>query len=1202
MGVYKLQTGSFSNPHLGVVHQALVTLARGGSPVAEARGAIEQLSFLPRTTRDQLHLLLDGTSNASDLVRAARRLVALDKSNSRFDPLPMLDQPKHKAHASVINVDLVNSGIRTLGVEACFADTQVEGLLKKLGRIVKRHGGEVVRSTGDGFVARITGRNSARRAVLVAVEIQSQLESLNNRLYRSAVKAVMQKYGLTSKEQWKEFVRQEAARAQISRQEAIQRLIAPIDPIISKGPWEMRVGVATGSISEARIGKRISIAGDTTSAAERMQSAARDDEETGKKPSRICIDEATMNELGGQFETVLDLVSTKESQHTQGRVRVYFVTGRTVSHDMGLLGRSSSAQMMGRDAEKQQLIDLIMREGVSAKIVSLEGVSGSGKSALVASVLEEVKESCDFIVGQAEAFSLRPLGALVDALKVRAGIRAGDKSKTIAEKISRLASHADTQRDQDGQSREQQRTFYAHLLGILFDEPRKDMPDEIRSLQKNPAAFNAKMRDMLASLLGGLSRTKNLVLVFDDLQKIDPSSLSLVENLLAHELKDRPITVVKMVRSEEADLQRDTLGSTLIRLGALADRHVMEIAQGILGADSSGDTAFKITKKANGNPGFAIEIATAVRNGSSLDDIPGTIQGIFESQFERLAQESPRAMQILNRAAIVGREFSLQDLTGIGLPLALVEEAISRLMEKQLIEATGNGDYVFVQDIIREAVLKTIDPAQKRDLHGRYADYLQGPRNADPRKDFLKIAAHYVQADKNELAGMYYYREASRVIDFRPDEAERCAEEAFNLLQDNLKKIEALFVWDEALFKQGMCLKQVALLKKYASLINDSNKNLIAQYNFRLGRSTFYSRKSDEDVTQAEKLYHEARKLIEGNPSALRAKCLIELGTIFTDHKRDYYKAKYWYGLAVQSLRELEGNDVEAARLKVIALSNLVNVELNVGVYPQAVVGAREALSLLEAGSRPRLQIHLLNNLASALFYLGRYSEAKFEISVALELSRANQNYYLSLLLINQARVASLTDKQEAANLLNSAVAYAEERLVHGSSSEFATGCLYRALDHLKNGDLVKSEQDAFKVLSIARAQGSADEKLEAMAHMVLAQVNFGRENFSQALKHSEHCMKALRRFGMKLEEFDVEMLLVHAQILRVMNNESWREVVGQSLQILGARLGSDVPNSEAGQVVVYQKVLDLASLVADEQPKITESGPIAYEAMANAV
>jgi DNA-binding SARP family transcriptional activator len=214
-------------------------------------------------------------------------------------------------------------------------------------------------------------------------------------------------------------------------------------------------------------------------------------------------------------------------------------------------------------------------------------------------------------------------------------------------------------------------------------------------------------------LLEALARQRSVLLVLDDVHWAEPALVDLVDYLA--DRADGPLLVLCLARPE---LERP-LGERL-ELGPLDEEEARAVVAGT--ADLAEQTRERIVELAEGNALYAEQLASfAAEEGEGL---PPTLEAVLAGRLGRL-DTSER--MVLQRAAVIGREFSL------GAVAALMDGEIARdllaLSRAGFVHPAPSADpgddgYTFHHVLLRDAAYASLTKADRADLHERVAAWI----------------------------------------------------------------------------------------------------------------------------------------------------------------------------------------------------------------------------------------------------------------------------------------------------------------------------------------------------------------------------------------------------------------------------------------------------------------------------------------------
>jgi DNA-binding SARP family transcriptional activator/tetratricopeptide (TPR) repeat protein len=237
-------------------------------------------------------------------------------------------------------------------------------------------------------------------------------------------------------------------------------------------------------------------------------------------------------------------------------------------------------------------------------------------------------------------------------------------------------------------------------------------------------------------LLETLARSQPLLVVFEDLHWAEPTFLDLVESLAVQPGRS-PLILVCVARPElleQRPLWAGGAGTAVsIELTPLAEGPAAELLDALAEDQHiSSSIRARILETAAGNPLYLEQLAVSVSEqaGSEIrPTLPPTIQALLAARLQRLG---PGASSALARAAIVGKDFGLQEVREL-LPLEArgpLSRNLHTLVAKGLVQRGPPGrspaeEYSFRHILIQEAAYRAIPKSLRAELHNRFADWLE---------------------------------------------------------------------------------------------------------------------------------------------------------------------------------------------------------------------------------------------------------------------------------------------------------------------------------------------------------------------------------------------------------------------------------------------------------------------------------------------
>ena len=237
-------------------------------------------------------------------------------------------------------------------------------------------------------------------------------------------------------------------------------------------------------------------------------------------------------------------------------------------------------------------------------------------------------------------------------------------------------------------------------------------------------------------LLETLARSRPLLVVFEDLQWAESTFLDLVESLAVQPGRS-PVVLVCVARPELLE-QRPAWaagieGALSIELAPLAGSSAAALLNSLTGDQGMpSSTRAHLLETAAGNPLYLEQLAVSLSEqaGSEVWPVlPPTIQALLEARLQRLG---PGASSVLARAAIVGKDFGIQEIRELLPPEARgpLDRNLQTLVAKRLVHHNPSDRrprqaYSFRHILIQEAAYRAIPKSLRADLHHRFADWLE---------------------------------------------------------------------------------------------------------------------------------------------------------------------------------------------------------------------------------------------------------------------------------------------------------------------------------------------------------------------------------------------------------------------------------------------------------------------------------------------
>jgi class 3 adenylate cyclase/type II secretory pathway predicted ATPase ExeA len=516
-----------------------------------------------------------------------------------------------------------------------------------------------------------------------------------------------------------------------------------------------RIGIATGpvvvgSASGPALDSEQLVVGHTLNLAARLQAAAR--------PDSILIADTTRRLVGHLFD--LERTRPLRLKGLSGPTTAWRVRGESTARSRFAGRRGAPVGLIDREAERALLLEA-WRSAVRGRgrAVVLVGEAGIGKSRVAHALLDRLAAEPHW----RELLQCSPLHAntafhpAIRHLEQAAGLTLRDSPERRLAKLSARLRQLGLD------------PAATRLLADLLALPGAAEPP------LDPRQRKARMLGALADHLLAPARQGPGIVLVEDAHWIDPSTLELLELLLAR-IERLPVLIVATARPD------------LVPFAGAGDRCMVHRLQRLEAADAGDllhqlagnkglppELAGQLLARADGVPLFIEELTQSLLESGQLVEhadewkaggraprvaIPATLQDSLMSRLDRLGSSK----EIAQLGAAVGTELSLPLLARIsGRDPQTLSAHLDRLVEAGHLFRDGDGDdapYVFRHALIQDAAYESMLLGRRRQLHARIAGVLEQASNAQPEL----VARHYTEAGLFEDAVAWWQSAAEHSL------------------------------------------------------------------------------------------------------------------------------------------------------------------------------------------------------------------------------------------------------------------------------------------------------------------------------------------------------------------------------------------------------------------------------------------------------
>jgi predicted ATPase/class 3 adenylate cyclase len=546
---------------------------------------------------------------------------------------------------------------------------------------------------------------------------------------------------------------EQGVRAGLALVDAVANLRTDFDAAL-----KVRIGIATGTVVVGDLigegaAQEQAVVGETPNLAARLQAAA--------EPGTVVISASTRRVTGGLFE-YCDLGPVALKGWTEPTPAWQVVGASGAASRFEAQHTTKLTPLLGRDDEIEVLSrrwrDATQGEG---RVVVLTGEPGIGKSHIALAFQERLQAEPHIRLRYycSAHHTNSALFPFIGQLERAARFERGDAP---AEKLAKLEALL----MQSGINAVHSVPILANLLSLPPSE-RYPLP-ELSPQKRKEATLAALMVQ-----LEGLSARQPMLVVFEDVHWIDPTSLELLA-ITVDRLPRLRVLLLITARPEFAQPWPGHAHVTTLPLTRLNRRAGSAIIERVTAGKALPEEVMnQILARTDGVPLFVEELTKTVLEGGLLQEreghyvldrplpllaIPTTLHASLMARLDRLAP----VREVAQIGAVVGREFSYELLSVVaGLPRKKLEEALAQLVESELLFCRGEvpqATYTFKHVLVRDAAYSGLLKTRRAQFHAAIASAFEQRFPEIIEAEPETLAHHLMEAGLNEKAIGYWLR------------------------------------------------------------------------------------------------------------------------------------------------------------------------------------------------------------------------------------------------------------------------------------------------------------------------------------------------------------------------------------------------------------------------------------------------------------
>jgi tetratricopeptide (TPR) repeat protein/tRNA A-37 threonylcarbamoyl transferase component Bud32 len=358
--------------------------------------------------------------------------------------------------------------------------------------------------------------------------------------------------------------------------------------------------------------------------------------------------------------------------------------------------------------------------------------------------------------------------------------------------------------------------FYPSEVCKLAPEVKQKLGAIPQSLPISPEQERDRLFEAVSQFIANISKEAPLLVVLDDLQWTDQSSLLLM-HYLARTVDREPLVLLGTYRDTDID-QKHPLSPVLTELNRerllqsvplkrMPLVEVSEMIKQILEQDDVPKEFCRLVyEKTRGNPFFVEEVIKSLKEEEviyheenkwkvsevSKIEFPETVKSVLKARISRLDEECQNA---LTMASFVGNDFTFDALCGVS---GVEEDKLLGTMEKILRSGLvkervirGEDVYSFADVMIRDVLHEEVSHLRHKKLHGTVGHALEKVYAKKIDEHFSELALHFLESGEKDRALDYFLKAGEKAQKvYAHDEAFSYFQHALELLEEKEGSLE----------------------------------------------------------------------------------------------------------------------------------------------------------------------------------------------------------------------------------------------------------------------------------------------------------------------------------------------------------------------------------------------------------------------------
>lgn len=629
----------------------------------------------------------------------------------------------------------------------------------------------------------------------------------------------------------------------------------------------------------------------------------------------------------------------------------------------------------------------------------------------------------------------------------------------------------------------------AAVLATIVPQIKETIPNLSTLPPLEPEQERSRLMRSFTDFVKRAALVQPWLMIIDNLQWIDPASMRMLFYLFRN-ISSASVLIVGIYRDVELgnnhplkkfDQEMERYPNyQKLSLNRLSLEGVAQLLQATWNTEVPNEWVDAIYHRTGGNPFYVKEVVKGLMEDNIVMYRDGNWQfrpigevklpkSVRDIVMRRLNRFNLKTQELIRRAAILGQQFSLNDLLGISeFSEEEFFESLDEAMERNVLrEVDGGTMLTFSHADVQQVIYEELPLHRRKLLHRQIGTMLEN-RHAENLEPIAgQLANHFLQAGEVEKAihysliaarhafniyayqsALHWYRQAEKLLPESQASAESYIElyaglgavlriqarytessQAYNAMYEVAQGSNGLTAQSRALC--GLAQIQDDLGDHSAALELARRAVVTAQQSgdrYEVAKALVVSgwmQYKTGDLAAAESVAEEALELSHALDARAEIAQSLNLMGVVNDAQGNFAKAITYFQKALDLYKNMDNRNQVG-----YMLNNLGESARQRGDYQKAVRYYQDALSIAkEIGDRDG-EITFLSNLGAAKVGLGEYAAAETDLRQVIETLEATgwgglgeTYYYLALANLKQSKI-------------NEALAAAEKALALGQERE----------------------------------------------------------------------------------------------------------------------------------------------------------------------